>query len=1542
MGALGGARSARPAPCRGLRDFDPTAMARLLYSPADHHDACGVGFVATMDNVPSHRIVEQGLDILVRLDHRGALGADGQTGDGCGITVQIPDAFFRAACEASGVALPASGDYGVGQLFFPRSEEGVGRRTVEEVLAAEGLPVLAWRDVPTVKAVPGPIARQSRPAVAQVLVGRPDGVARGDAFERALYVARRRIEQACVDFGDPFQVVTFSARTLVYKGMLTPAQLRTFYPDLQDPGFASAVAMVHSRFSTNTLPQWPLAQPFRRLCHNGEINTVRGNRNAWRSREATFAADAFGDRLADVLPVLDDADSDSKSLDGALELLVHAGWPLPQAVMALVPEAWEHAPDMDPARRAFYEAFACVLEPWDGPATLQFTDGRYVGAVLDRNGLRPSRYAVTADGLVVLSSETGVLPLDPSTVVRKGRLEPGRMLLVDLEEHRIVGDDEIKAAVAARQPYRAWLDEQLVDLGDVPAGEEPPPRDDLPLDRRLRLFGYTHEDLDLLIAPMAGQGTEAIGSMGDDTPLAVLSERPRLLPDRFRQRFAQVTNPPLDAIREEAVTSLITHLGGAANLLEPAPAMCRRLRLHQPILTRADLARVRALGERDDAFRTATLDATLGADERLEDAVGRLEAAATDAVASGATVLILSDDAAGAKRPPMPALLAVGAVHQHLIRTRQRAQCEIVVESGEPREVHHMAVLIGHGAAAVCPTLLLDVVRHLAATGVVEVEPEAAAAKTLKALGKGLLKVLSKMGISTLRSYQGAQVFEILGLADEVADRCFAGTPSRIAGATFAQLDAELRARHADAFAHDRLDVGGRYRWRRNGERHAWGPTSIVRLQQAVRADASDDERYASFATFSEEVNDLSRRASTIRSLLDLAEAEAPLAPDDVEPWTQIVPRFKTGAMSYGSISKEAHETLAVAMNRLGGKSNTGEGGEAPPRYARSHPARSRIKQIASGRFGVTAEYLADADELQIKMAQGAKPGEGGQLPGFKVVGTIARTRHATPGVGLISPPPHHDIYSIEDLAQLIFDLKTINPTARVTVKLVSEAGIGTIAAGVAKAGADTILVSGSDGGTGAAAQTSIAHAGLPWELGLAEVQQALRATGLRKRVRLEVDGHLKTGRDVVVGALLGADEFGFATAPLVALGCVMMRKCHLNACPVGIATQNKALRGLFAGQPEHVVNYFHFVAEEARQILASLGLRTLAEARGRVDLLQAAPAAAAHGLDLGAVLAEVEVPEVLLPFVDNPQGGPVSPPARGRARRSILQALDAGETITVNLPISNLDRAFGARLSGEVARRTNAGAAPLSDGTVIVRATGSAGQSFGAFGARGLTLRLEGDANDYVGKGLSGARLVVRPPEGSPFDASEQTIIGNVALYGATSGELFARGRAGERFAVRNSGATAVVEGVGDHGCEYMTGGRVVVLGPTGRNFAAGMSGGVAMVLDVDGQFVARRVNTETVDLLPVARGSAEAEALRQLVEAHARETDSPVARALLADWPAAVGRFVQVFPTEYRQALEAEARHLPPAPNRPPEHEPPLVAADVHQPAEPSPVSS
>jgi glutamate synthase domain-containing protein 2/glutamate synthase domain-containing protein 1/glutamate synthase domain-containing protein 3 len=1508
------------------------AMPRTLFSPADHHDACGVGFVATLTNLPSHAIVTQGLEILVRLDHRGAIGADGQTGDGCGLTVQLPDAFLCSVAEEAGVALPPQGDYALAMLFLPEGAVDEARALVERILLEERIPLLWWREVPTEAGVPGPIARQSQPAVAQAVVARPEGVERGADFERALYIARRRIEREA-PFADPFAVVSFSSRTTTYKGMLTPAQLAAFYPDLRDSRFKSALAMVHSRFSTNTLPQWPLAQPFRTLCHNGEINTVLGNRNAWRAREAAFFSSAFGRRLKDVVPTLDDRDSDSKSLDGALELLVHAGWPLPQAIMALVPEAWEHAPDMDPGRRAFYEAFACALEPWDGPATIQFTDGSTLGAVLDRNGLRPSRYTVTSDGLVVLSSETGVLDLDPATIVEKGRLEPGRMLLLDLDEGRIVSDREIKAGLATDAPYDAWLARGLVRLDDLrDDAEAAVANDGLSFEERLRLYGYTQEDLGLLIPPMASDGKEALGSMGDDTPIAALSDRPRLLFDRFRQRFAQVTNPPLDAIREELVTSLITHLGEAQNVLEPGPELCRRLRLEQPVLTPDDLARVRAFGDRDPAFRTATLDATLGPDETLADAVARLVTEAASAIERRASILILSDSAADAERAPIPSLLAVGAVHHGLIRRGLRTFAELVVETGEAREVHHVAALVGYGAAAVCPTLLVDTVRWLAESGHIEAEPDAAVAKTVKAIGKGLLKVLSKMGISTLRSYQGAQIFEALGLHDEVVEAAFAGTPSRIGGATFADLEAELRQRHAQVGTSG-VDVGGRYQWRRGGERHAWGPEAIVRLQQAVRADETDAGRYASFAAFSESVDDLSRRRSTLRSLLDFVHADEPAEADAVEPWSDIVTRFKTGAMSYGSISQEAHETLAVAMNRLGGKSNTGEGGEDPARYPRSNPARSRIKQIASGRFGVTAEYLATADEIQIKMAQGAKPGEGGQLPGFKVVGAIAEARHATPGVGLVSPPPHHDIYSIEDLAQLIFDLKTVNPDARITVKLVSEAGIGTIAAGVAKAGADTILVSGSDGGTGAAAQTSIAHAGLPWELGLAEVQQALRATGLRNRVRLEVDGHLKTGRDVVIGALLGADEFGFATAPLVAMGCIMMRKCHLNACPVGIATQDEALRSHFRGTPENVVTYFHFVAEEARQILAALGLRTLAEARGRVDLLTASPGAEAAGLDLGAILAHVETPDILKPFADDPQGGPVSPAVRQEARKSILEAVDRGERAEAALDVRNSDRAFGTRLSGALARRSVAGAPRLADDSVVVRARGSAGQSLGAFGARGLTIRLEGDANDYVGKGLSGARLVVVPPAEAAFVPSEQVLIGNVALYGATSGALFARGRAGERFAVRNSGATAVVEGVGDHGCEYMTGGRVVVLGKTGRNFGAGMSGGKAYVLDADGQFVARRVNPETVDLLPVARGSEDAEELRQLLEAHAAETGSETARILLDDWPAPLRRFVLVFPTEYRRALAAESgAPIEHAPDRPAEHGEP-APADVSQ---------
>ncbi|GIV57255.1 MAG: glutamate synthase [Rhodothermaceae bacterium] len=1467
--------------------------------------------ICTLTGEANHEIVRNALEILVNLDHRGACGCDGATGDGAGILFQIPHAFFSAEARVPG-GLPEPGDYAVGMAFLPAQPEQQAfcRRLVADAARAEGLPLLGWRRVPTRNEHLGAMARAAEPAVWQFFVARGDGVADRAAFERKLYVLRRVVEGIARRSGpvvrDAFHIASLSTRTVVYKGMLTPEQVAGYYPDLEDARMVSTMAMVHARFSTNTLPQWSLAQPFRYLCHNGEINTLRGNVNWMRAREAAFRDARFGDDLDRLLPVLTEGASDSASLDSALELLYHTGRSLPHAMMMLVPEAWEHHEAMDDDRRAFYAYHACLMEPWDGPATIPFTDGRYLGAVLDRNGLRPSRYTVTKDGLVLLASEAGVLPIDEARVATKGRLQPGRMFLVDLEERRLVSDEEIKAEVSRRRPYRVWLAENLRTLDALPPAQAPAEDEPAPLWRE-KLFGYTLEDERILIAAMALKGKEAIGSMGDDTPLAVLSDRPRLLYDYFRQLFAQVTNPPLDAIREELVTSLMTHLGASPNLFEETPAHARRLRLAQPILTDADLARIRQAG--DEALCTATLALTFDGSRGgagLQAALTRLCAEAAEALRAGATILVLSDRTAGAVRLPIPALLATGAVHHHLIRQGLRMRCSLVVETGEAREVHHFCTLLGYGAQAVNPYLALAVARRLGAEeGLGAAEAER---RFIKAAGKGILKVMSKMGISTLQSYCGAQIFEAVGLGDEVIEAYFTGTPSRLGGVGLDVLAEEARRRHAAAFPPvelpygQGLDAGGRYQWRRGGEHHQFFPLSIARLQHAVR-----EGRFETYEAYARLINEQTRRPGTLRGLLDFrTEGVTPVPLDEVEPWTEIVKRFKTGAMSYGSISRETHETLAEAMNRLGGKSNTGEGGEDPERYDPAHPARSRIKQVASGRFGVTIDYLTSADEIQIKMAQGAKPGEGGQLPGEKVYPWIARTRHSTPYVGLISPPPHHDIYSIEDLAQLIHDLKNANPGARISVKLVSEVGVGTIAAGVAKGKADVILISGHDGGTGASPQTSIMHAGLPWELGLSETHQTLVRNGLRSRVRLECDGQLKTGRDVAIACLLGADEFGFATAPLVALGCIMMRKCHLNTCPVGIATQDPALRAKFSGEPEHVINYFHFVAEELRRIMAALGFRTVDEMVGRVDRLRVREGIdhwKARHLDFSAVLHRPRVPARLARFQAEAQDHGLDRALDHRLIERARPALERGERVTIETEIRNVHRTVGTLLSAEVSRRYGPGGLP--DDTIRIHARGAAGQSFAAFGARGLTFDIEGEANDYLGKGLSGARIILRPPAGATYDAHHQIIAGNVALYGATSGEVFIRGRAGERFAVRNSGARAVVEGVGDHGCEYMTGGVVVVLGPTGRNFAAGMSGGVAYVLDGTHDFRRGRCNPEMVDLEPVTDPEDIAE-LRALIARHHALTGSTVAAWVLDDWETALREFVKVIPVEYRRALQ------------------------------------
>jgi glutamate synthase (NADPH) large chain len=1478
-----------------------------LFHHSDERDACGVGFVCRLDGRPRHEIVCQGLRILTTLEHRGACGCDEDTGDGAGILLQIPHRFLRAVASDHGFNLPDPGDYAVGMVFLPTEETAriACVRLVEEVAETFGTAVLGWRAVPTVPDAIGYAASVTAPAVYQVFFDR-GATEPGPAFERRLFLIRKTIEKRTetVSGGDTFYVASLSSETIVYKGMLTVHQVDAFYPDLRDSRLESALALVHSRFSTNTQPRWRLAQPFRYIAHNGEINTLRGNVNWMKARESLFA----DSEIQEVLPILKEGASDSATLDNALELLVHSGRSLPHAVMMLIPEAWERDPHMDPDRKAFYSYHSCLMEPWDGPAVVPFTDGHVIGAVLDRNGLRPGRYTVTTDGLVVLASETGVLDIDPADIVEKGRLQPGHMFLVDLDAHRIVRDEEIKSRLATEQPYGAWLEEKLVALEDLPDATCPDERQDVDLRTRQRQFGYTLEDISVLLAPMAASGAEPIGSMGNDTPLAVLSDRPRLLFDYFRQLFAQVTNPPLDAIREELVTSLHSHIGSEGDLLLTTPGHCRAVRLQQPVLTEADLAKI--CEAVDAGIRCARIDTVFRADipGELETALATVCANAADAVRDGASVLILSDRKASESYAPMPSLLVTAAVHHHLIREGLRAQTSIVVESGEPREVHHFAVLIGYGASAVAPYLALETVRAAVNDGRITVSESKAVENYVKAIGKGILKVMSKMGISTLRSYQGAQIFEAVGLDSSVVDRYFVGTPSRIGGIGIDLIAEEALARHraayagnADPFSLD-LEPGGVYQWRRNGEGHAFNPLTIGQLQHAVRqGEASSYEEYARL------IND--QQLYTLRGLTDFVPGAEPVPLDEVEPWTEIVKRFKTGAMSYGSISEETHETLAVAMNRIDGKSNTGEGGEDPSRYDRASEKRSRIKQVASGRFGVTISYLASADEIQIKMAQGAKPGEGGQLPGEKVYPWIAKTRHSTPWVGLISPPPHHDIYSIEDLAQLIHDLKNANPTARVTVKLVAEVGVGTIASGVAKGKADVILISGHDGGTGASPQTSIAHAGLPWELGLSETHQALTANGLRSRVLLECDGQLKTGRDVAIAALLGADEFGFATAPLVAMGCIMMRKCHLNTCPVGIATQDPELRKKFEGRPEHVINYFHFVAEELRRIMASLGFRSLSEMIGRADRLEPKRDVQhwkARHLDLRPLLAVPTVPEHLVRFAADAQDHGLDRALDHTLLAQSRPALSEGRRVRIRTSISNVNRTVGTILSNAIANRH--GVDGLPDAAIDIAFKGSAGQSFGAFAAPGLSLRLEGDANDYVGKGLSGGRIVIQPPKDAIFKSSENILIGNVALYGATSGELFVAGRAGERFAVRNSGARAVVEGVGDHGCEYMTGGRVVVLGTTGRNFAAGMSGGVAYVLDPDARLKASQANTTMVELLSLEDGDA-AEIIG-LVERHHALTGSPRALDVLENLDEALAAFVKVMPTEYRRALRQLAR--------------------------------
>ncbi len=1479
-----------------------------LYDGQHEHDACGVAFVATLTGEASHDIVDKALTALRNLEHRGASGAEPDSGDGAGILLQVPDAFLR---EVVDFELPAPRTYAVGTAFIPGDAEAVAktRRRIEELAEEEGLRVLGWRSVPTDSSMLGATAVSVMPAFEQLFVAGAGAPLVGMALERHAFCLRKRAEHETEAY-----FPSLSSRTIAYKGMLTTDQLDRFYPDLLDERVASAVAVVHSRFSTNTFPSWPLSHPFRFIAHNGEINTVMGNRNWMRAREALLESDLIPGDLQRLYPICTPGASDSASFDEVLELLHMGGRSLPHSVLMMIPEAWENHEEMDPARRAFYEFHSSLMEPWDGPACVVFTDGTQVGAVLDRNGLRPSRYWVTDDGLVVLASEVGVLDLDPATVVRKGRLKPGRMFLVDTEEHRIVEDDEIKSELAAEHPYGEWLHAGLVRFEDLPEREHVV-HTHASVTRRQQVFGYTEEELRVLLTPMANTGAEPIGSMGTDTPIAVLSDRPRLIFDYFTQLFAQVTNPPLDAIREELVTSLYGTIGPEANLLEPTPASCRQLVLPFPVITNDELAKIRLMNRDGDmpgfaAHVSRGLYDVEGGGEAMRRRIEEICAEVSSAIAGGARVIVLSDRHSTAELAPIPSLLLTSAVHHHLVREKTRTQVGLVIEAGDVREVHHVALLIGYGAAAVNPYLALESAEDLARDGhYVTAEPEVAVRNLARALGKGVLKVMSKMGVSTVASYTGAQIFEVVGLAQSVVDQYFTGTTSKLGGVELDVIAEEVARRHRTAYprrgiapAHRRLEVGGEYQWRREGEPHLFDPETVFRLQHSTRTG-----RYDIFKQYTQRVDDQSQRLMTLRGLFRLKEAgeagRQPVPIDEVEPVSEIVKRFSTGAMSYGSISREAHETLAIAMNRLGGKSNTGEGGEDPDRlYDRTR--RSAIKQVASGRFGVTSEYLTNADDIQIKMAQGAKPGEGGQLPGHKVYPWVAKTRHSTPGVGLISPPPHHDIYSIEDLAQLIHDLKNANPSARVHVKLVSEVGVGTVAAGVSKAHADVVLISGHDGGTGASPLTSLKHAGGPWELGLAETQQTLLLNGLRDRIVIQADGQLKTGRDVVVAALLGAEEYGFATAPLVVSGCIMMRVCHLDTCPVGVATQNPVLRERYSGKADYVVNFFEYIAQEVREYLAELGFRSLDEAIGHAEMIDVQDAVEhwkAAGLELAPILHRPALPEGAALRNTTGQDHGLDRALDNELIRLCADALERGEPVRAQVEVRNVNRTVGTMLGHEVTKRYRGEGLP--DGTIDLTFTGSAGQSFGAFVPRGITLRLEGDANDYVGKGLSGGRIVVRPDRAATFEAGTQVIAGNTIGYGATSGEIFLRGHVGERFCVRNSGATAVVEGVGDHGCEYMTGGTVVVLGPTGRNFAAGMSGGRAFLLDFD----ERRLNRELVETGPLS--DATSAEVQDLVRRHAEETGSEVARALLADWGAARARFTEVIPTDYRKVLEAKA---------------------------------
>lgn len=1488
------------------------AKEQGLYEPKNEHDACGVGFVVNMKGKKSYQIIQDALTILVNLDHRGACGCEANTGDGAGILMQLPDKFMRKVAAREHITLPEAGAYGVGMIYAStdRTIRDQGREIFAKIAAEEGQPVIGWRDVPTDNSSLGNTAKASEPFMQQVFLQRGAQVTDEAAFDRKLYVIRKRSEKEIRNSGiDPsWYVSSLSCRTLVYKGMLMPVQVKQYYPDLADPDMESALALVHSRFSTNTFPSWERSHPYRYIAHNGEINTLRGNINWMYARQSLFDSELFGDDLKKILPVIDLEGSDSAIFDNALELLVLAGRSLPHAMMMMIPEPWTGHESMSDEKKAFYQYHSCLMEPWDGPASIAFTDGTTIGAVLDRNGLRPSRYYVTKDDLVIMASEAGVLPVAPERVAYKGRLQPGRMFLVNMAEGRIIADEEVKNKIVTAHPYREWINQNMVELASLPAPEGVEPLEPTSTIQRQMAFGYTFEELRLLLTPMALNGVEAVGAMGTDTPLAVLSNRPKLLYDYFHQLFAQVTNPPIDSIREAIITSAETTIGSERNLLKPEPESCHLISLKTPILSNAELAKLKHVNQ--GKFKSITLSILFPPQQGvqgLEAMMDQICAQADEAIANGVNIIILSDRGVDKEHAPIPALLAVAGLHHHLIRQGTRTRVGIVLESGEPREVHHYAVLIGYGCGAINPYLAFETIDQMIADGLlVNIDSKTAHKNYVKAVTKGVIKIASKIGISTIQSYRGAQIFEAIGLNSSVIKKYFTWTASRIEGVDLDVIAQEAILRHSHAFP-DRptnghtLDVGGEYQWRKDGEEHLLSPQVIHTLQQAVRQN--DYNLYKQYAAA---INEQNEKFFTLRGLLKFKPRE-PVPLEEVEPIEAIMKRFKTGAMSYGSISKEAHEALAIAMNRIGGKSNTGEGGEDPERYTwtneQGDSKNSAIKQVASGRFGVTSLYLSQAKEIQIKMAQGAKPGEGGQLPGGKVYPWIAKVRHSTPGVGLISPPPHHDIYSIEDLGQLIHDLKNANREARINVKLVSEVGVGTIAAGVAKAHADVVLISGFDGGTGASPQTSIKHAGLPWELGLAETHQTLVLNNLRSRIVVETDGQLKTGRDVAIAALLGAEEFGFSTMPLVTLGCIMMRVCHKNTCPVGIATQNPELRAKFMGDPAYVVNYMRFVAQEVREIMAQLGFRTLNEMVGRTDVLEAKPAVdhwKAKGIDLSKILYQPEVGPEVGRYCQIPQDHGLEKSLDMTVLLDLCQpAILEGKKVKATLPIKNTNRVVGTILGNEITKRHWEG---LPEDTVHLHFQGSAGQSFGAFVPKGVTLELEGDANDYFGKGLSGGKMIVYPPAGSTFLAEENIIIGNVAFYGATSGEAYISGVAGERFCVRNSGVHAVVEAVGDHGCEYMTGGQVVVIGPTGRNFAAGMSGGVAYVLDEAGDFP-RRCNTEMADIEPL--DAEDIDKIRKAIEKHVHYTKSQKGQKVLANWEEMLPKFVKVMPRDYKRML-------------------------------------